>query len=109
MQSIDATPYRGKRLRFRAAVKMAEAGAGGRAQLWFRVDLAAQGGTPRTGFFDNMQDRRGHFYYRKYPMATAKTPMLHWGQATMYKALSTLLFRLDAAREQPTSAGLGRR
>jgi len=58
---------------------------------------------------DNMQDRRGHFYYRKYPMATAKTPMLHWGQATMYKALSTLLFRLDAAREQPTSAGLGRR
>ena len=58
---------------------------------------------------DNMQDRRGHFYSRKYPMATAKTPMLHWGQATMYKALSTLLFRLDAAREQPTSAGLGRR
>jgi hypothetical protein len=42
-------------------------------------------------------------------MTTAKTPMLHWGQATMYKALSTLLFRLDAAREQPTSAGLGRR
>jgi len=39
----------------------------------------------------NMQDRKGYFYYRKYPMITAKTPMLHWGQGTMFKALATLL------------------
>lgn len=41
---------------------------------------------------DNMQDQRnGHFYYRQLPMIKAKTPMLHWGQATMYKALAHLL------------------
>ncbi len=40
---------------------------------------------------DHMQDRRGYFYYRKYPMLTAKTPYIHWGQATMFKALATLL------------------
>lgn len=40
----------------------------------------------------NMQDRRGYFYYRKYPLGiTARTPMLHWGQATMFKALAHLL------------------
>jgi rhamnogalacturonyl hydrolase YesR len=40
---------------------------------------------------DYMQDRRGFFYYRKYPLLTAKTPYIHWGQATMFKALATLM------------------
>lgn len=41
---------------------------------------------------DNMQSRSGHFYYRKYPIGvTAKTPMLHWGQATMFKGLAHLI------------------
>jgi polysaccharide biosynthesis protein VpsJ len=40
---------------------------------------------------DNMQDRQGYFYYRQYPAIKAKTPYIHWGQATMYKALATLL------------------
>ena len=35
---------------------------------------------------DNMQDATGCFYYRRYPLITAKIPMLHWGQATMYQA-----------------------
>jgi hypothetical protein len=39
----------------------------------------------------NMQDKDGHFYYRQYPLITAKTPMLHWAQATTYKALAHLL------------------
>jgi hypothetical protein len=39
---------------------------------------------------NRMQDRDGHFYYRIYPLITAKTPMLHWAQATMYKALAIL-------------------
>jgi rhamnogalacturonyl hydrolase YesR len=43
---------------------------------------------------DNMQDRTGYFYYRKYPMLTAKTPYIHWGQATMFKALANLSSRL---------------
>jgi hypothetical protein len=41
----------------------------------------------------NMQDSRGFFYYRQYPAITARTPMLHWGQATMFKALAHLLRR----------------
>ncbi len=48
----------------------------------------------------NMQDRRGFFYYRKYPGGiTAHTPMLHWGQATMFKALAHLLLRTSTAGE----------
>lgn len=43
---------------------------------------------------DNMQDRNGYFYYRQYPLIKAKTPMLHWGQATMYHALTLLISKL---------------
>ncbi len=34
-----------------------------------------------------MQDKQGYFYYRQLPGIKIKTPMLHWGQATMYKGL----------------------
>ena len=43
---------------------------------------------------DNMQDRRGYFYFRQYPMIKAKTPYIHWGQATMFKALAQLSAKL---------------
>jgi rhamnogalacturonyl hydrolase YesR len=46
---------------------------------------------------NKMQDKSGHFYYRIYPWGVMKTPMLHWGQATMYKALTSLLLRLQAS------------
>jgi polysaccharide biosynthesis protein VpsJ len=40
---------------------------------------------------DNMQSRAGYFYYRRYsPWLVNKTPTLHWGQATMFCALSGL-------------------
>lgn len=40
----------------------------------------------------NMQDSQGFFYYRQYPIGIkAKAPMLHWAQATTYKALTLLL------------------
>src|SRR5271155_884898 len=40
---------------------------------------------------DNMQDRSGYFYYRRYsPQLVNKTPTLHWGQATMLCALAGL-------------------
>jgi len=42
----------------------------------------------------HMQDSSGSFSYRKYPLLTARTPMLHWGQATMFHALVLLLARL---------------
>jgi hypothetical protein len=43
----------------------------------------------------NMQDAQGYFYYRQYPLVTARTPMLHWGQATMFKALARLVLSLS--------------
>jgi rhamnogalacturonyl hydrolase YesR len=46
----------------------------------------------------HMQDARGFFYYRQYPLLTARTPMLHWGQATMFKALAHLAFALCVPR-----------
>ena len=45
----------------------------------------------------NMRDATGYFYYRLYPLLKAKTPMLHWGQATRFRALSHFLFRLRSA------------
>lgn len=43
---------------------------------------------------ENMQDPDGHFYYREYPLIKAKTPMLHWGQATTYKGLTCMLSKI---------------
>jgi rhamnogalacturonyl hydrolase YesR len=42
----------------------------------------------------NMQTKKGSFIYRIYPWGRARTPMLHWGQATMYKGLALLFERL---------------
>jgi rhamnogalacturonyl hydrolase YesR len=44
---------------------------------------------------ENMQDKKGFFYFRQYPFFKDKTPMLHWAQATMYRALSLLLDRVE--------------
>jgi hypothetical protein len=38
-----------------------------------------------------MQAADGHFYYRDLGWMKVTTPMLHWGQATMVKALALLL------------------
>ena len=49
----------------------------------------------------NMQDPSGFFYYRKFPLGvTARTPMLHWGQATMFKGLAHLILRLSPEKGQ---------
>lgn len=47
---------------------------------------------------DHMQDRAGFFFYRQYPWLMAKTPYLHWGQATMFKALTHLHGRLTGEK-----------
>jgi rhamnogalacturonyl hydrolase YesR len=44
----------------------------------------------------NMRDADGHFYYRQYPLIKARTPMLHWGQGTMFKALAHLLLQMKS-------------
>jgi hypothetical protein len=57
----------------------------------------------------NMQDRDGHFYYRQYPFIKARAPMLHWGQATMFKALSQLysvLRSVDSDSRRPASSAV---
>jgi rhamnogalacturonyl hydrolase YesR len=46
---------------------------------------------------DTMQDEDGHFYYRQYPFAKAKVPLMHWGQATTYKGLALLLSKVTAS------------
>jgi len=52
----------------------------------------------------NMQDPVGYFYYRKSARSIARTPMLHWGQATMYRALALLSLKLEHERRR--SSGL---
>ena len=53
MNTIDGAPYRGKRVAFRAAVRVEAADPGGLALLWLRVDRA----DGSVGFFQNMSDR----------------------------------------------------
>ena len=43
----------------------------------------------------NMQAKDGHFYYRDLGWKKVKTPMFHWGQGTMFKALSHLLSKMS--------------
>lgn len=45
----------------------------------------------------HMQDSDGHFYYRDLGWLKVKTPMYHWGQGTMFKALAHLLSRQSTA------------
>jgi hypothetical protein len=40
---------------------------------------------------ENMQDADGYFYFQRWPFVVNRTPMLHWGQATMLHALAVLL------------------
>jgi rhamnogalacturonyl hydrolase YesR len=53
---------------------------------------------------ENLQDPSGYFYYRQYPFTIARTPYFHWGQATMFKALSHLLLVSKSAIREPQSA-----
>jgi rhamnogalacturonyl hydrolase YesR len=43
---------------------------------------------------ENMQNRSGYFYFMQYPSMTLKVPMIHWAQATTYKALPFLLLKI---------------
>jgi rhamnogalacturonyl hydrolase YesR len=42
----------------------------------------------------NMQESDGHFQYRHYPWGKARTPMLHWSQAVIFKGLAVLTLKL---------------
>jgi rhamnogalacturonyl hydrolase YesR len=51
---------------------------------------------------DHMQAPDGHFYYRDLGWAVNKTPMLHWGQGTMFKALAHLCEHLPTTNTIPS-------
>ena len=55
------------------------------------IDLALE---VASWTIDNMQAKSGYFFFRKYPFFYNKTPTLHWGQCTMFRALSNLLLKL---------------
>jgi hypothetical protein len=54
-----------------------------------------------------MQAPDGHFYYRDLGWKKVKTPMIHWGQATMFKALVRLADYLES-RHRWRQAGLSK-
>jgi hypothetical protein len=49
---------------------------------------------------ENMQDRTGYFYFMRYPSIALKVPMIHWGQATTYKALAILRSKMCTNMEK---------
>ena len=51
----------------------------------------------------HMQARDGHFYYRDLGWKIVKTPMFHWGQGTMFKALASLLSKRATSTVQPAA------
>jgi rhamnogalacturonyl hydrolase YesR len=60
---------------------------------------------------DHMQAKDGHFYYRDLGWVINKTPMLHWGQGTMFKAMAHLLSKLTGVpgrNEVPESLSFAR-
>ncbi|MCP4147526.1 MAG: peptidase S41 [bacterium] len=52
---FEASPYRGKEIKFKAAVKMSQHAikSGGKGYLWLRIDRKNR----KKGFFDNMNNR----------------------------------------------------
>ena len=52
------------------------------------LDLA---GKVAAWTMENMQDADGTFHFQRWPLVANRTPMLHWGQATMLHALTVLL------------------
>lgn len=54
----------------------------------------------------NMQDKSGFFYYQKLSWKKVRIPMLHWGQATMFCALTHLLSKVSRAEAAHTKPAL---
>lgn len=54
----------------------------------------------------SMQNRDGSFSYRLLPAFRVRTPMLHWGQGTMFKALATLLKMMKKATSRKVAASV---
>ena len=53
----------------------------------------------------NMQDQDGYFYYRDLGWIKVRTPLMHWGQATMFKALVRLLSKTESYARVQSDTG----
>lgn len=47
---------------------------------------------------ENMQSKKGYFYYKKYSFYTIKTPFMRWSQAWMFLALTELENRITTRK-----------
>jgi C-terminal processing protease CtpA/Prc len=72
LQRMDAAPYRGQRVRYRAWVRTDLPAGANRAGIWMRVDRAGGG----VGFFDNMEARpiTGRTGWRQYEITGDVAP-----------------------------------
>lgn len=52
----------------------------------------------------HMQAEDGHFFYRDLGWMKVRTPMFHWGQGTMFKALANLLSKMAGTGAHRTQA-----
>jgi rhamnogalacturonyl hydrolase YesR len=59
-----------------------------------------------TWTIHNFQARDGHFYYRDMGWFVNRTPMLHWGQGTMLKALAHLQGSLQSLKNSARVAAM---
>jgi hypothetical protein len=60
-----------------------------------KPELLSEAVKVATWTIENMQHKKGYFFYRQFPLKKVKIPMLHWGQATMFKGLSLLVKRYN--------------
>ena len=51
----------------------------------------------------HMQSPEGYFYYRDIAWTKIRTPMFHWGQGTMFKALAHLRSKIGTDYRSPTA------
>jgi C-terminal processing protease CtpA/Prc len=104
MQACDANAYRGKIVRFRAAVRPLLEGYRDRAQLWLRIDRA--GG--QIGFFDNMHDRpireSGWHYYEIVGGVAADAEAINFGVMLLGEGT---VFLDDVSLEVVGDVGIG--
>lgn len=119
LQLVDATAYRGRRVRFRMAVRTEAATAP--AQMWMRVDGAEPaGGTAPSLFLDTMDDRpitgqqwRHYEIVADVPQAAARiiigVYLVGVGKAWVDDASFEVVPRSDTAAAPETPRGISRR
>lgn len=60
-----------------------------------RFDKLKLAGSVSQWMSENMQDKRGFFYFRKYKTHTEKIPFMRWSNAWMFTGMSYLLYKMS--------------